>query len=213
MPGCQEFSRRRSEIASCGGISAKSGRKSGAAVGGIRNAGCMTPSSAETQTESAPEHTPIFAAERAATSEQAVAHFRAKLEFETDASDVAAEQRAGTPGFVLVDTRSDAAWAQGRAAGAVHLPTARIATEASTLFAPGTTLVVYCWSPGCNGGTKAALALSLLGYEVREMIGGFEYWAREGYPVQTDAGVQARPVDPLVGPASGIASAGVSCAC
>lgn len=156
---------------------------------------------------------PIFGAEGAWTPEAASAHFRAKLACETDASDVDAEQRSGTPGFVLVDTRSDAAWAQGRAAGAVHLPTARIAAEAATLFAPGTKLVVYCWSPGCNGGTKAALALSLLGYEVREMIGGFEYWAREGYPVQTDAGTAARPVDPLVGPASGSATAGVSCAC
>ncbi|MET1020121.1 MAG: rhodanese-like domain-containing protein [Microterricola sp.] len=166
-----------------------------------------------------PAQTPpasVFGAERASTPEAAALHFRAKLAFETDASDVAAEQRAGTPGFVLVDTRSDVAWAQGRAAGAVHLPTARIAAEAAALFEPGTKLVVYCWSPGCNGGTKAALALSLLGYEVREMIGGFEYWAREGYPVQTDDGVRARLVDPLVGPASGSAAeagAGVSCAC
>lgn len=177
----------------------------------------MTPSPVQTPPTS------IFGAERAATSEAAALHFRAKLAFETDASDVyaemqSAEQRGtaerGAPSFVLVDTRSDAAWAQGRAAGAVHLPTARIAAEAGALFAPGTKLVVYCWSPGCNGGTKAALALSLLGYEVREMIGGFEYWAREGYPVQTDAGTAARPVDPLVGPASGsTAGAGVSCAC
>jgi rhodanese-related sulfurtransferase len=183
----------------------------------------MTSRPAEAQIPSA--LTPIFGAERAATREAAALHFRAKLAFETDASDVFAEQRAaqhgaaqhGKPSFVLIDTRSDAAWAQGRAAGAVHLPTARIAAEATELFAPGTKLVVYCWSPGCNGGTKAALALSLLGYEVREMIGGFEYWAREGYPVQTDAGTEARPVDPLVGPAAGPAAgsgaSGVSCAC
>ena len=202
-------------------MSAKSGRNSGAGSSGIRNAGDMTPSPADTQTASTPARTPIFAAERASTSEQAVAHFRAKLAFETDASDVYAEQQAGTPRFVLVDTRSEVAWAQGRASGAVHLPTARITTDAATLFAPDTKLVVYCWSPGCNGGTKAALALSLLGYEVREMIGGFEYWAREGYPVQTDAGAEARLVDPLVGPVSTVASTpasepgapGVSCAC
>lgn len=154
-------------------------------------------------------HTPMFGAERASTAEQAVAHFRAKLAFETDASDVFVEQQAPTASFVLVDTRSDAAWAQGRAVGAVHLPTARIASEAAELFAPGTNLVVYCWSPGCNGSTKAALALALLGYEVREMIGGFEYWAREGYPVETDSGVNSHAVDPLVGPSG----AGISCDC
>lgn len=158
-----------------------------------------------TQTSAAP----MFGAERASTREEAVAHFRAKLAFETDASDVYAEQQAGSPSFVLVDTRSDAAWAQGRAVGAVHLPTARITAEAEALFEPGASIVVYCWSPGCNGSTKAALALTLLGFEVREMIGGFEYWAREGYPVQTDASTSTRVVDPLVGPSE----AGVSCAC
>ena len=31
------------------------------------------------------------------------------------------------------------------------------------------------------------------------MIGGFEYWAREGYPVEDDAGRVAFPADPTVG--------------
>lgn len=34
---------------------------------------------------------------------------------------------------------------------------------------------------------------------VREMIGGFEYWVREGYPVEDHAGVHRRPVEPLTG--------------
>jgi len=34
---------------------------------------------------------------------------------------------------------------------------------------------------------------------VREMIGGFEYWVREGYPVEDADGVHHRPVDPLTG--------------
>ncbi|PPL18822.1 rhodanese-like domain-containing protein [Microterricola pindariensis] len=157
---------------------------------------------------------PIFGAEPAASRDEAVAHFRAKLAFETDASDVWAELEAGDQSFVLVDTRSDAAWAQGRAAGAVHLPTARIAGGAAALLPAGTNVVVYCWSPGCNGSTKAALALSLQGYAVREMIGGFEYWAREGYPVETDAGTAAGPMDPLVGPvSSGTGAAGIRCDC
>ena len=45
-------------------------------------------------------------------------------------------------------------------------------------------LVVYCWGPGCNGAHKAAAALSAHGRQVKEMIGGFEYWAREGQPIE-----------------------------
>ncbi|MFF2050858.1 rhodanese-like domain-containing protein [Leifsonia sp. NPDC058194] len=134
-------------------------------------------------------------------------HFAAKLRFETDPSDVRAAQQAGD-GFVLVDSRGEAAWRQGRASGAVHLPTAQIAERAATVVPAGTPVVVYCWGPGCNGSTKAALAFSLLGYDVREMIGGFEYWAREGLPVEDDHGVITRAADPLTAPVDG-----VSCAC
>jgi rhodanese-related sulfurtransferase len=136
-----------------------------------------------------------------------IAHLRHRLEWETDASDVHAAQEAGER-FVLVDTRGDAAWAQGRAVGAVHLPTARIAEDAAAAIPLDMPVVVYCWGPGCNGSTKAALAFALQGYRVREMIGGFEYWAREGYPVEADAGRVHRAVDPLTAP-----TAGVSCEC
>ncbi|MTD14726.1 rhodanese-like domain-containing protein [Nakamurella sp. YIM 132087] len=132
----------------------------------------------------------------------AVPYFRAKLDFETDASDVAAALRSGTPGFVLVDSRGVAAWAQGHIPGAVHLPTAEIASRAADLIPAGTPVVTYCWGPGCNGGTRAALAFALLGHPVKEMIGGFEYWAREGMPVETASGIAAGAVDPLTAPRS-----------
>ena len=96
----------------------------------------------------------------------------------------------------------------------MHLPTARITEEVPLRYPAGTRFVVYCWSPGCNGGDKAALALALLGYEVQLMIGGFEYWAREGYPVETSIGTVRRDVDELVGPRSAATSvAGISCDC
>ena len=133
----------------------------------------------------------------------AVAHFTARLRFETDPSDVRADQQAGER-FVLVDSRGDAAWRQGRATGAVHLPTARIAAEGPALVPAGTPVVVYCWGPGCNGATRAALAFARLGYEVREMLGGFEYWAREGLPVETDDGPLVRAADPLTAPVASV---------
>jgi 3-mercaptopyruvate sulfurtransferase SseA len=63
-------------------------------------------------------------------------------------------------------------------------------------------VVTYCWGPGCDGATRAALALTLLGFEVQEMIGGFEYWSREGLPVSTAGGTIARAADPLTAPVS-----------
>jgi rhodanese-related sulfurtransferase len=61
-------------------------------------------------------------------------------------------------------------------------------------------VVVYCWGPGCNGAHRGALNFALLGYQVKEMIGGFEYWAREGYPVENSQGPVMRDIDPLTAP-------------
>ncbi|MER8015117.1 rhodanese-like domain-containing protein [Streptomyces griseoluteus] len=144
----------------------------------------------------------------AATPAEAAAHYAARLAFEADVFDVHADLTSGTPGFVVVDTRSNAAWAQGHIPGALHIPTARIAYLAPQLIAPAQTVVTYCWGPGCNGATRAALAFARLGYQVKEMLGGFEYWAREGFAYDSATGAQQRPVDDLTAPRSGI-----SCAC
>lgn len=143
------------------------------------------------------------------TTTEAARHFAAKLDFETDPSDVKAAQDAGER-FVLVDSRGDAAWAQARIPGAVHLPTAAIRERAAALIPEGTPVVVYCWGPGCNGSTKAALQFSLLGYPAKEMIGGFEYWAREGLGVENDDGPVERATDELTAPVTVDA---ISCDC
>ncbi|GAA3657346.1 rhodanese-like domain-containing protein [Microbacterium marinilacus] len=128
----------------------------------------------------------------------AVAWFARKLSHETDPSDVAAARAAGEP-TTVVDVRSRASFDQGHVPGAIHLPSAEIAQRHGEL-AGLPNLVVYCWGPACNGATRAALALSRAGLPVREMIGGFEYWAREGLAVQTADGRTRRPVDPLTAP-------------
>ncbi|MFC4052188.1 rhodanese-like domain-containing protein [Actinomadura syzygii] len=132
-----------------------------------------------------------------AEPDQAVAFFTARLTFQADVSDVHSSLESGDPGFVLVDSRGHAAWEQGHVPGAVHLPTVDLPARAATLLDPAVPVVAYCWGPGCDGATRAALALARLGYRVKEMIGGIEYWIREGFPVETADGVQKRGADPL----------------
>lgn len=143
-----------------------------------------------------------------ADSAAALAHFAARLSFEADVSDVHADLEARTPGLVVVDSRSTEAWDQGHLPGAVQLPTAEIAARAADVVPPGAVVVTYCWGPGCNGATRAALAFARLGIPVKEMIGGYEYWVREGFAVRTAGGVERRPVDELTAPRGAI-----SCGC
>ncbi|EXJ51714.1 rhodanese-like domain-containing protein [Microbacterium sp. MRS-1] len=127
----------------------------------------------------------------------ALSYFAGKLAHETDASDVYAAQHAGEA-FVFVDVRSADAWAQGHPVGAVHIPYRDIAERAPKEIPLTTPVVVYCWSPGCNAGAKGAVEFARLGYAVKEMIGGYEYWVREGLPTENAHGVLPRVFDPQV---------------
>jgi rhodanese-related sulfurtransferase len=139
---------------------------------------------------------------------RAAAHFAARLSFEADVSDVHADLEAGVAGLVVVDSRSQEAWRQGHLPGAVHLPTAEIAARAQALVPRDAVVVTYCWGPGCNGATRAALEFARLGLQVKELIGGYEYWVREGLPVQTADGLSVRPVDDLTAPVADPAACG-----
>ncbi|MFI0724464.1 rhodanese-like domain-containing protein [Streptomyces sp. NPDC021224] len=140
-----------------------------------------------------------------ATPAEAAAHFAASLAFHTDVSDVAAAlataaETGAHPGFVLVDTRSTEAWEQGHVPGAVHLPTAQIPQLADAFLDRAVPVVVHCWGPGCNGATRSAYALASRGYQVKEMLGGIEYWIREGFGYESAEGAEQRAADPLTAP-------------
>jgi rhodanese-related sulfurtransferase len=128
--------------------------------------------------------------------------FAAKLAYETDPSDVAAARAAGQKLLVL-DVRNQASWDQGHLPGAIHFPSREIESRLHELppVDADPDIVVYCWGPGCNGSTKSALVLAQAGHRsVREMIGGFEYWAREGFAIETTSGRTRRPIDDLTAP-------------
>lgn len=124
-------------------------------------------------------------------------YLQARLAYEMDVLDVAKGLALGQ--LVLVDTRRKESWDHGHVPGAIHLPDLTVNSELSGRLDTDVPVVVYGWGPGCNGGTRAAAALSKLGYSVREMSGGFEYWCRTGLPFETaEAGATSIPPDPLV---------------
>ena len=122
----------------------------------------------------------------------AARHFAWKLTFETDPADVWAEQRAGAADLVIVDARSTEAYRTGHIPGAISLPHREIHEQLD--LDPTKRYVTYCWGPGCNAATKAAMQLASLGLRVREMIGGLEYWEREGYPIEASTVSESAPI-------------------
>lgn len=111
-------------------------------------------------------------------------HFLAKLCVETDIADVVADLTRGTGNVIVLDVRAAEDHERCRVPGSVSLPHRQISAETTKEFDKNATLVTYCWGPGCNAATKAAAKLAGLGFKVKEMIGGIEYWRNEGCPIE-----------------------------
>lgn len=123
----------------------------------------------------------------AADSAAAQAHFQATLQFETDCADVHGALASGAPGFVLLDVRGPALFAQGHVPGALNLPHGKIVASRLADYPPQTLFVTYCAGPHCNGAARGALRLAQLGRPVKLMSGGITGWLDEGFALTQTA--------------------------
>jgi rhodanese-related sulfurtransferase len=115
--------------------------------------------------------------------EQANTHFRTRLAVETDPADVATAIASGTARITIIDCRTRDNHAEAHLPGAISLPWQEITAETAAALPEGL-LITYCWGPACNAATKGAERLSRYGRQVKEMIGGIEYWIGEGRPTE-----------------------------
>ncbi|WP_419949111.1 rhodanese-like domain-containing protein [Candidatus Palauibacter sp.] len=115
-------------------------------------------------------------------------HYKQKLAFETDSWDLYEMLGRDEP-VVVVDGRSAEAYAHEHIPGAVNLPHREITAESTASLDRSRLYVCYCDGIGCNASTRTALKLLVLGFEVRELMGGLDWWKRDGYATE---GAEAR---------------------
>lgn len=110
-----------------------------------------------------------------------------KLRFEIDPADLH-EALNNNQAIVVVDARKPAGYQKEHIPGAINLPHAQMNTETTKDWDRSKLYVTYCDGIGCNASTRGALNLSKLGFKVKELIGGIEWWKLDGYNVsgQTD---------------------------
>lgn len=119
----------------------------------------------------------------AAEPDPALEYFlRARLSCETDPYDVHHDLSDGVAGFLVIDARQASAYREECLPGALGIPHTEMTAESLGGLDPEPLYVTYGWGPACNAGTKAAVKLAAAGFRVKEMIGGLEYWKRQGYP-------------------------------
>ncbi len=116
-----------------------------------------------------------------------------KLSFHADAWDVAEDLRAGVADIVVIDTRSEELYAKAHIPGAINFPHRRMDAQSTATLDRSKVYVTYCDGIGCNGSTKGAYKLAKLGFVVKEMLGGLDFWMRDGHGVATghEPGVMA----------------------
>ena len=120
---------------------------------------------------------------------EARAHFADRLAFEADIADLMVDLDKGNTDLIVIDTRSPKSFAQCHIPGAVNLP--KIDASTTSGLSKDKVCVVYCWGVACNGATKGAMKLNILGFRVKELIGGIEYWRKEGGAVEGTLGNEA----------------------
>ncbi|KFK93312.1 MULTISPECIES: rhodanese-like domain-containing protein [unclassified Serratia (in: enterobacteria)] len=120
-----------------------------------------------------------------ASAEQSLNYLAAKLGYYADSSDVAEDLRNGVSGIVVIDTRAEALYAAGHIPGAMSFPHRLMNEQSTAVLDRELVYVTYCDGIGCNGSTKGAYKLAKLGFRVKELIGGLDFWQRDGHPLAT----------------------------
>ena len=121
------------------------------------------------------------------------AHFRNKLAFETDAWDLN-EMLGENANVVVVDARTETAYAREHIPRAINLPHRKMNPDSTRHLDRAALHIIYCDGIGCNASTKGALKLAELGFQVKELIGGIDWWKRDGYPTESALGSMSHPI-------------------
>jgi rhodanese-related sulfurtransferase len=113
----------------------------------------------------------------------AVQHFKAKLEFESNPYSVKDHIQKNDP-VKVIDLRDPESYAKGHVPGSVNVQYDDLGKHLSQLKKDETT-IVYCYNITCALATRAALYLAEQGYKVKEMIGGYQEWQTAGFANET----------------------------
>jgi rhodanese-related sulfurtransferase len=103
-----------------------------------------------------------------------------KLKYEIDSWDVN-DALTRKENIVVIDARSEAAYNTEHIPGAINIPHRTMSPETTGHLDQNATFVTYCDGIGCNASTKGALNMTRLGFKVQELMGGIDWWKRDGY--------------------------------
>ncbi|WP_320008031.1 rhodanese-like domain-containing protein [Maridesulfovibrio sp.] len=114
---------------------------------------------------------------------QQISFYEAKLEYEIDSADLYALLQS-KESIIVIDARSGTAYENEHIPGALSLPHLEMNKKRVQDLCPESLYVSYCDGIGCNASTKGAYKLARLGFRVKELIGGLDWWKKDGYSTE-----------------------------
>lgn len=121
--------------------------------------------------------------------EAQIKHYENKLAFEMDPSDLFDVLNNGE-NVIVVDARKAFGFEAEHIPTAINIPHREMTVESTKHLDKDTLYVTYCDGIGCNASTKGALNMAKLGFKVKELIGGIEWWKLDGYTTEGTKGIQ-----------------------
>jgi len=115
--------------------------------------------------------------------QEQIDYYKSKLTFEMDPSDLYSAFEENTD-FIAVDTRQAFGFEKEHIPTAINVPHQEMNEETTKHLDKTKTYVCYCDGIGCNASTKGALKMTKLGFKVKELIGGLEWWKFDGYATE-----------------------------
>ena len=109
--------------------------------------------------------------------------YESKLAYEMDPSDLW-EALENNEAVVVVDSRKAFGYEKEHIPTAINLPHREMNAESTKHLDRSKTYVCYCDGIGCNASTKGALNMAKLGFNVKELMGGIEWWKFDGYATE-----------------------------
>jgi rhodanese-related sulfurtransferase len=119
--------------------------------------------------------------------------YQNKLDFEMDPSDLFNALENGE-NVIPLDTRQQFGFEKEHIPGAINIPHRNMDENSTSHLDRSKTYVCYCDGIGCNASTKGALNMTKLGFQVKELIGGIEWWKFDGYATVGTGNTNGLPI-------------------
>jgi len=110
-------------------------------------------------------------------------HYEKKLAFEMDPSDLFDALTNGEK-VIALDARKAYGFEAEHIPGAINIPHREMNEQSTQHLDKNVLYVTYCDGIGCNASTKGALNMTKLGFKVKELMGGIEWWKFDGYATE-----------------------------